>query len=107
MYGLLPVVNFAFSGDHNNFLSVLYKWFKTAKATKLNISSITDQLSLRAAIYWTRGGGGGLGLIFAGYVLLASQSPYRIIVYSVVNSIWILTLYYWLLDKYVIFAIPT
>ena len=51
MYGLLPVVNFAFSGDHNNFLSVLYKWLKTAKATKLNISSITDQLSLRAAIY--------------------------------------------------------
>ena len=57
------------------------------KATKLNISSITDQLSLRAAIYWTREGGGGLGLIFAGYVLLASQSPYPIIVYSVVNII--------------------
>ena len=32
------------------------------------------------------GGGGGLrGLIFAGYVLLASQSPYPIIVYSVAN----------------------
>ena len=26
-----------------------------------------------------------LGLIFAGYVLLASQSPYPIIVYSVAN----------------------
>ena len=36
-----------------------------------------------------RGGGGGgeLGLIFAGYVLLASQSPYPIIVYSVANYI--------------------
>jgi len=31
-----------------------------------------------------RGAGGGLlGLIFAGYVLLASQSPYPIIAYSV------------------------
>ena len=29
------------------------------------------------------GGGGGLGLIFAGYVPLASQNPYPIIVYSV------------------------
>ena len=28
------------------------------------------------------GGGGLLGLIFAGYVLLTSQSPYPIIVYS-------------------------
>ena len=29
--------------------------------------------------------GGVLGLIFAGYVPLASQSPYPIIVYSVAN----------------------
>ena len=28
-------------------------------------------------------GGGGLGLIFAGYVRLASQNPYPIIVYYV------------------------
>ena len=28
------------------------------------------------------GGGGGMGLIFAGYVPLASQNPYPIIVYS-------------------------
>ena len=33
------------------------------------------------------GGGGELGLIFAGYVLLASQSPYPIIIYSVANYI--------------------
>ena len=32
------------------------------------------------------GGGGELGLIFAGYVPLASQSPYSIIVYSVAES---------------------
>ena len=31
------------------------------------------------------GGGGVLGLIFAGYVLLASQSPYPITAYSVAN----------------------
>ena len=31
------------------------------------------------------GGGGTLGSIFAGYVRLASQSPYPIIVYSVAN----------------------
>ena len=31
------------------------------------------------------GGGGVLGLIFAGYLPLASQSPYPIIVYSVAN----------------------
>ena len=30
-------------------------------------------------------GGGVLGSIFAGYVLLASQGPYPIIVYSVAN----------------------
>ena len=30
-------------------------------------------------------GGGVLGLIFAGYMLLASQSPYPITVYSVAN----------------------
>ena len=30
-------------------------------------------------------GGGALGLIFAGYLPLASQSPYPIIVYSVAN----------------------
>ena len=32
-----------------------------------------------------RGGGGVLGLIFAGYMPLASQSPYLIIIYSVAN----------------------
>ena len=31
------------------------------------------------------GGGGGLGLIFAGFVPLASQSPYPIMVYSMAN----------------------
>ena len=31
------------------------------------------------------GGGGGTWVIFAGYVLLSSQSPYPIIVYSVAN----------------------
>ena len=39
-----------------------------------------QRLSQRAG-----GGGGVLGLIFAGFVLLASQSPYLIIVYSVAN----------------------
>ena len=39
--------------------------------------------SWRVAI--SRGGGGVLGLIFAGYVLLASQIPYPVIVYSVAN----------------------
>ena len=42
---------------------------------------------------------GPLGLIFAGYVLLASQSPYPIIVYSMVN--------YSHFSANVIFAIPT
>ena len=32
-----------------------------------------------------KGGGGVLGLMFGGYVPLASQSPYPIIVYSVAN----------------------
>ena len=34
-----------------------------------------------------RPGGGMLGLIFAGYVQLASQSPYPVIVYSVANKL--------------------
>ena len=43
-------------------------------------------------LYKDRGGGGGggggmLGIIFAGYVQLASQSPYPIIVYSVANKL--------------------
>ena len=49
------------------------------------------------------GGGGVLGLIFAGYVPLASQNPYPIIVYSVAkyrshfSHLW----------EDIIFAIPT
>ena len=47
--------------------------------------------------------GGLLGLIFAGYVPLASPRPYAIIVYSVANyRPHLLSL----LGKYVIFAIP-
>ena len=34
---------------------------------------------------WTPAGGGVLGLMFAGYVPLVSQSPYPIIVYFWVN----------------------
>ena len=45
------------------------------------------------------------GLISAGYVPLASQSSYLIIVYSVTN--YRLHLAWSLLGKYVIFAIPT
>ena len=38
-------------------------------------------------LYRDPGGGGMLGLIFAGYVQLASQSPYPVIVYSVANKL--------------------
>ena len=39
-------------------------------------------------LYRDPGGAGGmLGLIFAGYVQLASQSPYPVIVYSVANKL--------------------
>ena len=41
--------------------------------------------SWRVAISRRGGGGGVLGLIFAGYVLLVSQIPYPVIVYSVAN----------------------
>ena len=51
------------------------------------------------------GGGGVLGLIFAGYVPLASQSPHPIIVYSV--AMYRSTPSQSLLEKYVLFAIPT
>ena len=53
-------------------------------------------------------GGGGRGLlrlIFAGYVPLAPQSPYPIIVYSVADCIPHLS--HFSLVTYVIFAIPT
>ena len=49
------------------------------------------------------GGGGLLGSIFAGYVPLASQNPYPIIVYSVANYRPHLS-HFW---ANVIFAIPT
>ena len=42
-------------------------------------------LSVILEIYTPPGGGGVLGLIFAGYVPLASQSPCPIIVYFVAN----------------------
>ena len=48
---------------------------------KRAVSVINDSLSLEGA----RNPRGILGLIFAGYVPLASQSPYPIIVYSVAN----------------------
>ena len=40
---------------------------------------------------WGGGGEGVHGLIFAGYVPLASQSPYPVVVYSVANYDEILT----------------
>ena len=43
-----------------------------------------DDLLLEGS-YFAWGGGGVLGLIFAGYVLLASQIPDPVIVYSVAN----------------------
>ena len=58
---------------------------------------------------WTKkkkvwpGGGGVLGLIFAGYVLLASESPYPIIVYCVASYRPHLS-HFW---ENVILAIPT
>ena len=50
-----------------------------------------------------RGGGGVLGLMFAGYVPLASQSPYPIIVYFLANRRPHLSHFL----ENVIFAIPT
>ena len=49
------------------------------------------------------GGGGLLGLMFAGYVPLASQSPYPIIVYFLANYRPHLSQFL----ENVIFAIPT
>ena len=50
-----------------------------------------------------RGGGGGLGLMFAGLVPLASQSPYPILVYFLANY----RLHPTHFLENVIFAIPT
>ena len=57
---------------------------------------------LRSLFTWG-GGGGVLGLMFVGYVPLASQSPYPIIVYFVANYRPHLSHFL----VYVIFAIPT
>ena len=62
----------------------------------------------RSKTYWDPGGAGGeglLGLIFAGDVPLASQSPYPITVYFVASCRPHLS--HFNLGKYVIFAIPT
>ena len=79
--------------------------------TELADSRLAPQDHLAAELQVTlyrlipRGGGGGvLGSIFAGYVPLASHSPYPIIVYSVANYRPHLSQ---LLGKYVIYAIPT
>ena len=76
------------SSDRNDFV-----W-------KRPVSVINDSLSLEGA----RNPRGILGLIFVGYVPLASQNPYPIIVYSVANY---RTPSWSLLGKYAIFAIPT
>ena len=47
---------------------------------RIGSSGPSDSLGLEP-----QGGGGVLGLTFTGYVPLASQSPYPIIVYSVAN----------------------
>ena len=56
-----------------------------------------------AAVSSPAGGGGVLGLMFAGYVPLASQSPYPIIVYFLAYYIQHLSHFL----ENVIFAIPT
>ena len=48
-------------------------------------SLLLDQQLFPRSSFPLGGGGGVLGLIFAGFVLLASQSPYPIIVYFVAN----------------------
>ena len=61
---------------------------KATKAGKwvINLYSIAVKLWPRLFKHWIPGGGGGLlGLIFAGYVPLASRSPYPIIVYFMAN----------------------
>ena len=66
-----------------NCLSILEGTFSPPSAS-LSISRKGDfLLVLKADI--DPGGGGLLGLIFAGYVPLTSQSPYPIIVYFVAN----------------------
>ena len=52
----------------------------------ISFQSFLDDLLLEGSYFaWGGGGGGVLGLNFAGYVLLASQIPYPVIVYSVAN----------------------
>ena len=47
--------------------------------------SVVYEIILRAIAFKLPGGGGVLGSSFAGYVPLASQNPYPIIVYSVAS----------------------
>ena len=77
---------------------VLRRWQNLFLHWLLNFSQLE-----RLGIPGGGGGGGGLGLIFAGYVPLASQSPYPITVYSVANYRPYLS-HFW---ANVIFAIPT
>ena len=65
-----------------------------------------DQFGVCAQVFFStrgRGGGGLLGLMFAGYVPLASQSRYPIIVYFLANYRPHLSHFL----ENVIFAIPT
>ena len=62
-----------------------------------------DQFGVCAQVFFPPGGGGLLGLMFAGYVPLASQSRYPIIVYFLANYRPHLSHFL----ENVIFAIPT
>ena len=61
--------------------------FRWQKKYRYHLTEIFDR-NFRTNGKCSGGGGGGgvLGLIFAGYVPLASQSPYPITVYSVPND---------------------
>ena len=81
----------AASGNENGWKSTTQWTFKCLETRLLN-----NALPLSR-------GGGVLGSIFAGYVPLASQNPYPIIVYSLANY-WPHLSHFW---ANVVFAIPT
>ena len=69
----------------NSLNALLVYYYNMCTRTRLIFYRVSPILPIYPANTARGGGGGVLGLIFASYVPLTSQSPYPIIVYSVAN----------------------
>ena len=113
-YFLFRAQGHVFAGEQyeSNWRLYEFPWLKNIPTNSWNFETLWNPLECENTLktlrngsntLWKPPGGGVLGSIFAGYVPLATQNPYPIIVYSVANYRPHFS-HFW---ANVIFAIPT